>query len=69
MDFLPLAVTHFGTLGEEASQFLGRVMRSVREAQLMGDFSVFQCLDWLTFSIQKGIARQLVARLVISGSD
>ena len=35
MDFLPLAVTHFGTLGEEASQFLGRVMRSVCEAQLI----------------------------------
>ena len=69
MDFLPLAVTHFGTLGEEASQFLGRVMRSVCEAQLMGDFRVSNCLDWLTFSIQKGIAKQLVARLVCSGSD
>ena len=69
MDFIPLAVTHFGTLGEEASQFLGRVMRSVCEAQLMGDFRVSNCLDWLTFSIQKGIAKQLVARLVCSGSD
>ena len=54
MDFLPLAVTHFGTVGEEASQFFGRVKRSVREAQLMGDFSVSKCLDWLTFSIQRG---------------
>ena len=67
MDFLTFAVTHIGTLGEEVTQFLGRVKRSVREAQLMGDFSFFQCLDWLTFSIHKGIAKQLVARLVFSG--
>ena len=50
-------------------KFLGRVMRPVCEAQLMGDFSVSKCLDWWTFPIQKGIAKQLVARLVISGSD
>ena len=54
-------VIHFGTPGEEASQFLGRVMRSVCEAQLLGDFSVSKCLGWLTFSIQKGIVSWLPA--------
>ena len=29
MDLLPLAVTHFSTLGGEASRFLGRVKRSI----------------------------------------
>ena len=69
MDFLPFAVTHFGTLGEEATQFLGRVKRAVLEAQLMGDLAYFQCLDSLASSMQKGIAMQLVVRLVFSGSD
>ena len=45
-----------------------RPERGGGEAQLMGDFSVSKCLDWLTFSIQKAIAKQLFARLVCSGS-
>ena len=66
MDCLPFAVTHFGTLREETTQFLGRVKRSVLEALVLGNLAY---CSMSMFYIQKGIAKQLVARLVFRGSD
>ena len=58
---LAFGASTFGHLHADGVKFLDRVGRCLRDRQLLGDGK--------DFSIQKGIAKQLVAHLVCSGSD
>ena len=64
-DFLPFATSTFGDMDQDATTFLKRVQRALNEAQYLNMSPTLYAdrLDRLVFAIQKGVARQLTARM------